>query len=71
MIDCTAATPSITLPLTSLAGSSCGSWARYPTVKPGVSRAVPLNPSSRPAMIRSRLDLPAPLEPITPIFAPG
>ena len=64
-------TPSATLPATSLVGSSWGSWARYPTVNPGVSRASPVNPSSSPAMIRSSDDLPEPLEPMTPIFAPG
>ena len=67
----TSRTPSSTLPLTSLVGSSSGSWLRKPTVKPGVSRASPLNPSSSPAMIRSRLDLPAPFGPMTPILAPG
>ena len=41
-------TPSETLPSTSLVGSSCGSWARKPTVNPGVSRASPVKPSSWP-----------------------
>ena len=40
-------------------------------VNPGVSRASPVKPSSSPAMIRSRLDLPAPFGPMTPILAPG
>jgi hypothetical protein len=40
-------------------------------VNPGVRRAVPEYPSSSPAMIFSKLDLPAPLGPMTPIFAPG
>ena len=30
-----------------------------------------MNPSSSPAMIRSRDDLPAPFGPMTPILAPG
>src|SRR5262245_12746186 len=42
-----------------------------PTVKPGVSRASPVKPSSTPAMIRSSDDLPAPFAPSTPILAPG
>ena len=64
-------TPSATLPATSLDASSSGSCARCPTVKPGVSRASPLKPSSSPAMMRSSDDFPEPLAPITPIFAPG
>ena len=71
MSDWISRTPSMTLPLTSFDRSSWGSWLRKPTVKPGVSRASPVNPSSSPAMIRSRLDLPAPFGPMTPIFAPG
>ena len=42
-----------------------------PTVAPGASSATPLDGSSRPAMIRSSVDLPAPFGPSTPIFAPG
>src|SRR5690554_802305 len=38
---------------------------------PGMGRASPLNSLSTPAMIRSRVDLPAPLRPSTPILAPG
>ena len=38
---------------------------------PGASSATPLEGSSRPAMIRSSVDLPAPFGPSTPIFAPG
>ena len=64
-------TPSITLPCTSLAGSSWGSCSSRPTVKPGVRRASPVKPSSTPAMIRSSDDLPEPLAPSTPILAPG
>ena len=64
-------TPSETLPSTSLVGSSCGSWARWPTVNPAVSRASPENPSSSPAMMRRSEDFPDPLPPMTPILAPG
>ena len=39
--------------------------------EPGVRRASPENPSSSPAMIRNNDDLPEPLDPMTPIFAPG
>ena len=56
---------------TSLAGSRSGSCSSRPTVAPGASSATPLEVSSRPAMIRSRVDLPAPLGPRTPILAPG
>ena len=41
------------------------------TVAPRASSATPDEGSSRPAMIRSRVDLPAPFGPRTPIFAPG
>ena len=37
----------------------------------GVSLASPLETSSMPAMILSRVDLPIPLGPTTPILAPG
>ena len=40
-------------------------------MNPAVRRASPVNPSSSPAMIRSSEDFPEPLEPMTPIFAPG
>jgi hypothetical protein len=66
-----ARTPSSTLPSTSFVGSSSGSWARWPTRMPGVGRASPTKSASRPAMIRSKLLLPAPLSPSTPILAPG
>src|SRR5690554_1074109 len=36
-----------------------------------MGRASPSNSLSTPAMMRSRVDLPAPLRPSTPIFAPG
>ena len=64
-------TPSSTLPFTSSDGSSCGSWGRNPTRMLGSGRAVPKNSASWPAMMRSSVDLPAPLGPMTPIFAPG
>src|SRR5690606_20727070 len=38
---------------------------------PGIGRASPSNSLSTPAMIRSRLDLPEPFRPSTPILAPG
>ncbi len=40
-------------------------------MNPSMSLASPLDTSSTPAMIFSRLDLPAPLGPTTPILAPG
>ena len=64
-------TPSMTLPMTSLASSRWGSCSSSPTEKPGVRRASPVKSSSMPAMIRSSDDLPEPLAPITPILAPG
>jgi hypothetical protein len=42
-----------------------------PTLAPGANSASPLLGMSSPAMIRKTLDLPAPLGPTTPIFAPG
>ena len=42
-----------------------------PTVAPGASCASPRYSVSCPAMIRSRVDLPEPLRPRTPILAPG
>src|SRR5690554_2949392 len=36
-----------------------------------MGRASPSNSLSTPAMMRSRVDLPAPLRPSTPILAPG
>src|SRR3984957_12751649 len=42
-----------------------------PTVKPGISLASPLETCSSPAMILMSVDLPVPLGPTTPIFAPG
>ena len=37
----------------------------------GIGTASPSNSLSSPAMIRSRLDLPEPFSPSTPILAPG
>src|SRR3954452_9833398 len=51
----------------SLSGGSC--WS-MPTVAPGSRIASPLLACSRPAMILSSVDLPVPLGPTTPIFAP-
>ena len=39
--------------------------------RPGIGTASPSYSWSTPAMIRSRLDLPEPLRPSTPILAPG
>ena len=64
-------TPADTFPPTSSDSSSAGSWARYPTAEPGVSRASPVYPSSSPAMMRRSDDFPDPLAPMTPILAPG
>ena len=38
---------------------------------PARGRASPSNSVSTPAIIRSKVDLPAPLRPKTPILAPG
>lgn len=65
------AAPSWTFWSTVLDSSSGGSWRSMPTVKPGVMNASPFDGCSRPAMIFSTVDLPAPLGPTTPIFAPG
>ena len=65
------ATASSMLPRTVFASFSGGSWASRPTVYPGISRASPLLGRSSPAMMRSRLDFPAPFGPTTPILAPG
>ena len=63
--------PSSTLPRTVFFSSRGGSCCRMPTVAPGLRKASPLFGWSSPAMIRKTLDLPAPLGPTTPIFAPG
>ena len=55
-------------PWTRRAAGSCSS---RPTVAPGASCASPRYSVSCPAMIRSRVDLPEPLRPSTPILAPG
>src|SRR5437899_11683426 len=67
----TSATPSSTLPRTSLAESSWGSCERYPIRRPAAGNASPRKSRSTPAMMRSKGDLPAPLAPSPPIFAPG
>jgi hypothetical protein len=54
-----------------LVSSSSGSWASRPTVKPGSRRASPLDGCSTPAIILSKVDLPVPFGPTTPILAPG
>ncbi len=63
--------PSSTFSLTVLDSSSTGSCMRMPTVASGSRNASPLDGWSRPAMILRMEDLPAPLGPTTPIFAPG
>ena len=65
-----ARTPSSTLPRTSFVGSSSGSCERNPTVAQSASLASPPKRVSSPAMIRNSVDLPEPLGPSTPIFAP-
>ena len=50
--------------------SSVGSWGRYPAVRPGSIHASPVKSLSMPAMMRSRVDLPDPLDPMIPILAP-
>ena len=65
------ATASSTLPSTFFFGSSGGSCGRKPTRVPSAGLASPKKSLSTPAMIRSSVDLPAPLPPRTPIFAPG
>ena len=64
-------TPSATLPATSLARSRSGSWGKKPTLKPGVSRASPLNPSSTPAMIAQQRGLARPVRPDDADLRPG
>ena len=39
--------------------------------RPACGVASPSNSRSSPAMIRSKVDLPEPFKPSTPIFAPG
>src|SRR4029453_2160057 len=63
--------PSSTASRTTLPGSSCGSCGRKPILSPGIGTASPSISLSIPAMMRSRLDLPEPFKPSTPIFAPG
>ena len=63
--------PSMTLPSTSFFSLRCGSCCRKPTFTPSAAQASPVKLSSWPAMTLSRVDLPAPLRPSTPILAPG
>ena len=63
--------PSMTLPKTSFLGSSWGSCSSRPSLAPSAAQASPVKLSSWPAMTRSRVDLPEPLRPSTPILAPG
>src|SRR5579883_3168285 len=63
--------PSMTLPSTSFLSSSSGSCLRKPIFTPSAAHASPVKLSSSPAMILSRVDLPAPFRPSTPILAPG
>jgi hypothetical protein len=64
-------TASSTLPRTSSSSFSGGSCWSMPTVAPGASTVSPFEAVSRPAMIRSTVDFPAPFGPTTPILAPG
>ena len=66
-----ARTPSSTFPRTSFDSSSCGSWESIPTLADLWSCASPRYSVSWPAMMRRRVDLPAPFGPRTPILAPG
>jgi hypothetical protein len=50
---------------------SFGSCGTKPTVLPSARRATPSYSLSTPAMMRSRVDLPAPFWPMTPILAPS
>jgi hypothetical protein len=63
--------PSSTASRTVFAASSSGSCGRKPIRMLGMGTASPSNSLSSPAMMRSRLDLPEPLSPSTPILAPG
>ncbi len=65
------ATASSTFPSTSLAGFRRGSCGRKPTRIPSAGKASPAKSFSTPAMMRRTVDLPAPFNPRTPIFAPG
>mmetsp|Transcript_16632 Transcript_16632/g.32994 ORF Transcript_16632/g.32994 Transcript_16632/m.32994 type:complete len:208 (-) Transcript_16632:123-746(-) len=58
--------PPATLPRTSKASSSSGSWARYVTLVPGRIDTRPSKLVPRPASSFSRVDLPAPFGPTIP-----
>ena len=55
---------------TVFSGLSLGSWGTRSTRIPLVMVAEPMISLSSPAMIRRRVDFPAPLSPTMPIFAP-
>ena len=63
-------TPSCTTSFTVFLGSSLGSCSRYPTEYPGENTTSPWYDFSTPAIIFNNVDLPEPLRPIIPIFAP-
>ena len=65
------ATASSTFSRTVLSSVSGGSCSRMPTVASRASMASPLFGFSRPAISLSRVDLPVPFGPTTPILAPG
>jgi len=64
-------TPCSTVSRTVISSISSGSCGKKPIRIPGWGRASPSKSLSTPAMIRSTVDLPAPLSPSTPILAPG
>ena len=63
--------PCSTLARTSVVSSSCGSCGKKPTLRFFCGIASPSISVSIPAIIRSKVDLPAPFKPSTPILAPG
>ena len=65
------ATASSTFSSTVLPSVSGGSCSRMPTVASLASMASPLLGFTSPAISFSRVDLPVPLGPTTPILAPG
>ncbi len=71
MAASTSPMPSSTAWRTVCSGLSLGSCGRKPTRSPGIGVASPSYSLSSPAMMRSRLDLPEPFKPRTPILAPG
>ena len=65
------ATASSTFSSTVLPSVSGGSWSRMPTLASLASMASPLLGFSIPAISLSKVDLPVPFGPTTPILAPG